>query len=83
MTWNEDDSDAPQDIDLKEGEEPVFEECPICGKVIPESADRCPYCGQWLLAKTAAGERSSGWFWPVMVAIVIAIILVVWHGFGF
>ena len=83
MTWNEDDSDAPQDIDLEEGDKPVYEECPICRKTIPESAERCPYCGQWLLDDTVAGQRSSGWFWPVMVAILIGIILVIWHGISF
>jgi len=83
MTWNDDDIDAPQDIDLEDGDEPSFDKCPICGRMIPESADRCPYCGQWLLGETTAGRRSLGWLWPVMVAILIAIILVIWHRFSF
>lgn len=89
MSWQDDSIDDPQDIDLVEGDEPDFEHCPNCGKSIPESISRCPHCGQWIAcpscgewltgASTAAG-RARGWFWPVVVAILVAIILVMWTG---
>lgn len=78
MSWADDDIDAPQEADLEDGDKPAFEECPICGQTIPENAQRCPSCGRWLTEGSTAEERSIGWFWPVMVAVLIAIILVIW-----
>jgi hypothetical protein len=76
----EEDIDAPQEIDLAEGSEPDLEECPNCGESIAESASRCPYCGRWVSDSSPAANRSSGWFWPTVVAVLIGIILVLWTG---
>ncbi len=87
MSWQDDSNDNPQEIDLEHGDEPDFDDCPNCGESIPESASRCPHCGQWtscpsrgewLSGDSTTASRSRGWFWPVMVAILIAIILVLW-----
>jgi hypothetical protein len=79
MKWQDDDIDAPQDIDLEDDGGIDFEECPNCGKSIPESSMRCPHCGRWLSEDTVAATRSRGWYWPAVVAILIAIILIIWN----
>ncbi len=80
MNRQDDDIDAPQDIDLQEGDDLDLESCPNCGQSVPESVDRCHHCGTWLSGDSTAADRSRGWFWPVMVAILIGIILVLWSG---
>jgi hypothetical protein len=80
--WD-DDIDAPQEMDLEaEGPEVDTVDCPACGESIPEDLARCPCCGQWIVGDTPAGRRSRGWVWPVMVAFLVALILVLWHGLG-
>ena len=79
----DDDNDLPQEIDLDDDDENGTVNCPACGRLIHEEAPRCPYCGEWVIDDlTPAEERSRGWFWPVMVALLVGLILVVWHGFG-
>jgi predicted RNA-binding Zn-ribbon protein involved in translation (DUF1610 family) len=81
--FDQDDRDAPQPIDLADGEDGGTIDCPHCGRAIHEDAPRCPYCGDWVvLGSSAAGQQARGWFWPVAVAILIAIMLVMWHGLG-
>ena len=80
MSRPDDDIDAPQDIDLQEGDDIDFETCPDCGKPVPESIVRCPHCGSWIDSPSPAEGRSREWFWPVMVAILIGTILVLWVG---
>lgn len=88
MSWqlyDPDDPDAPQDIDIDDDDDNVTLEvtdCPGCGRTVLEDAPRCPHCGQWIFGDTTAGRRARGWFWPVMVALLVAIILVFWHGLG-
>ena len=86
MVWpnrHDDDMDAPQEMDLAdEGADLDMMECPICRESIPEGIARCPHCGQWLFGDTPARRRATGWFWPLMVALLVAIILVLWHGLG-
>ena len=86
MAWNNydpGDRDAPQpgDVDWGEDEEDTVA-CPVCGRAVHEDAPRCPHCGEWLFDDTPAARRSRGWFWPVMIALLIAVILVMWHGLG-
>ena len=78
MNRPDDDIDAPQDIDLQEGDDLDFESCPRCGEPIPESLGHCQHCDAWVSGDSTAADRSRGWFWPVMVAILIGIILVLW-----
>ena len=76
-----DDPDAPQAIDLEGDDDEGTVDCPACGRPIHEAAAICPHCGCWIVDDTVAGRRSRGWFWPIMVALLIVIILVMWHGF--
>ncbi len=82
-SYDTDDRDDPQPEDLVEDvwgdddEESVV--CPACGRAVHEEAPRCPHCGEWLFGDTPAARRSRGWFWPVMIALLIAVILVFWH----
>ena len=82
MNRQDDDIDAPQDIDLQEGDDLDLEECPNCGRVDPGIGQPVPLLRyMWTRAEhssTRPQDRSRGWFWPVMVAVLIAIILVMW-----
>lgn len=85
-----DDPDAPQDIDLDwadaaddDEDEDDVGPCPNCGATVHVLAQRCPHCGVWIDSETmrsTAARRARGWFWPVMVALLIAVILVFWMG---
>jgi hypothetical protein len=78
-----DDRDAPQEIDLNQDGDETDEytiDCPYCGQTIHEDTILCPYCDQFIIEDSPAAQRSQGWFWPVMVVLLVAVILVVWHG---
>jgi hypothetical protein len=79
------DPDAPQEIDLQRGDDDEETRmCPNCGKILHYSADKCSGCGFYLMPgehDSPAAQRARGWFWPVMVALLIAVILVLWMGF--
>jgi predicted RNA-binding Zn-ribbon protein involved in translation (DUF1610 family) len=82
---DDDDRDLPQDIDLEQDDDDEdLRECLACGGEFHYDSPRCPHCGEWIFtaaaSDTEAARRSQGWFWPVMVAVLIAIILVMWHG---
>jgi uncharacterized paraquat-inducible protein A len=75
------DPEGPQEIDLVgQDDDDEVTQCPSCGKTLFEDAAVCPKCGHWIQEVSPAAHRAAGWFWPVMVAILIAIILVIWHG---
>jgi len=76
----EDDRDAPQPIDLDHEEDETID-CPACGRAFYEDAIRCPYCGHWTEEGGSPAEgRARGWFWPIVVAGLVAVILVMWSG---
>jgi ribosomal protein L37E len=80
------DPDAPQDIDLDwadDDEDDDLIDCPACGRSFHADAIRCPYCGWFVTEESAAEQRARGWFWPVMVGLLVALILVMWHGLRF
>lgn len=79
--FDPDDRDAPQEIDLDHDDDASTADCPFCGQPVVEDTPRCPHCGQWVVF-SEADKRSRGWFWPVMVAILVAVVLVLWHGLG-
>lgn len=83
--YDDGDPDAPQPMDLDEStydDDDGYAECPACGKLMHEDAAVCPYCGEWVTSGSPAADRSRGWFWPLMVAVLLGIILVMWHGLG-
>ncbi len=83
--WSEDDDDrdAPQAMDLEDDDDvDDAVDCVYCGEAIHEDSPRCPHCGQWQDGGGPAGQRASGWFWPMVVSALVAIILVMWMGLG-
>jgi RNA polymerase subunit RPABC4/transcription elongation factor Spt4 len=76
------DDELPDEDDLIDGENPAVVPCPSCGELIPDDADQCASCGDWVIAASSATERAAGWFWPVVVAGLVLVILVFWHGLG-
>lgn len=74
------------DRDLLEDEERDDDEyeqpCPNCGARVYEMWPKCRRCGYHLshADTSTAAARSRGWFWGIMVAVLIAIILVIWSG---
>jgi hypothetical protein len=79
--WDADDPDAPQECDLGGGDddETPTVPCPSCRQAVPEFADRCPYCGDWIVP--SAGERTGRgpWVWVAAVAAGAGILL--WYVF--
>jgi len=77
--WDEEDRDAPQDADLtdEDADETPTVPCPHCGREIPDFADRCPYCGDWVVQSSGPTARRSFWF-ILLVAFVVLLILALW-----
>ncbi len=74
--WDDDDRHLPQAIDLDDDGQDDTIDCPYCGKPVYEDAARCPHCGQWIEGgDSPAAERSRGWFWPIMVALGVMLLL--------
>ena len=81
--YDDDDLDAPQEMDLEGfSDESYTIDCPQCGSSLHEDVEHCPHCGYWLIEDSPAALRARGWFWPAMVAVLVAIILVMWNGLG-
>ncbi len=68
----------PDGDDLAEGEEPGEARCPSCQADISEDCQKCPNCGEWIVELTSSERRARSWAWPIIVAILIAVILLVW-----
>lgn len=70
--WEEDDPDAPQARDLtdeNDDETPTIP-CPNCRRPVPDFADRCPYCGDWIVQSAGTSSRRNPWF---IVTLIIAL----------
>ncbi len=87
--YDPDDRDAPRPEDIEELDHDSDDDaegdggrCPACGRAVYQGAPKCPYCGEWITGDTEAGRRSRGWLWPAVVALLVAVILVMWHGLG-
>ena len=81
--------DDPQELDLQwaraQDESDVDDTvaCSHCGHEMHWSAPKCPSCGQWVSdGYSVAAARSRRWGWAMVVAILVAVILVIWHGLG-
>lgn len=75
-----DDPDAPQACDLSNDDEDDDETptvpCSACRRDVPDFADRCPYCGEWIVQ--SAGTAARGDWWPVIVLLVLVALLILW-----
>ena len=86
----DEDRDDPQPEDLAElggdedddDDEPSAVRCPACGHSFYRGAAKCPRCGEWMMDETPASREVPGWLWPTMVGLLIAVIVVIWHGLG-
>ncbi|MGD8451780.1 MAG: zinc ribbon domain-containing protein [Phycisphaerae bacterium] len=68
------DPEEPDGADLDDDDETVTVPCPHCGEEIPETADRCPYCGDWVVQGGEHGAVSRG---PAYVVLLVACILLI------
>lgn len=82
--YDPDDPNAPQPMDLTDEDDSYDDEdlirCPSCGRMVHGLAAVCPNCGEWFVSDSPATQRSRGWFWPLMVALLLLVILVLWAG---
>ncbi len=79
--WDDDDEndrDAPQARDLEErdDDESATEPCPSCRRDVYEGADRCPYCGEYIVPGRA--PRGGRGVWVAIVAALVVVALVYW-----
>jgi hypothetical protein len=73
--WDPDDRDAPLECDLARGgdeDEAETVPCPHCRREVPDFADRCHHCGEWIVQSAGAHQRNL-WYLPVVI-IVLAIV---------
>jgi predicted nucleic acid-binding Zn ribbon protein len=83
-----DDRDDPQPEDIEDldrdddDDEDEGRRCPACGQYVYAGVPKCSHCGEWIMEDTPAGRRAQTWLWPTVVALLIAIMLVMWHGLG-
>jgi hypothetical protein len=73
-----DDPEGPQECDLAadaddEDDETPTVPCPHCRREIPDFADRCPYCGDWVVQRAGDGRRSL-WFVAALVAAALVLL---------
>lgn len=73
------DPDAPQECDLEafSDDRTPTNPCPKCGDDMPDFADRCPYCGEWVVQ---GGERRATRSVVIMIVVVALLVaaLLVW-----
>lgn len=71
------DPEGPQPCDLvaEDDDETPTVPCPACGEAIPDFADRCPYCGEWVVQGGAPGRSGRGVAFVVIVLLLIVALL--------
>lgn len=74
---DEDDSD---EFDLPDGvyhdDEPVTVPCPYCRQPVPEDAQYCSRCENYLSAEDAPPSRKPVWIWVgLIVCLVLAVLM--------
>ncbi|MCK4342774.1 MAG: hypothetical protein KAY37_13735 [Phycisphaerae bacterium] len=79
--WEIDDPEGPQECDLidDDDDETPAVPCPNCRRPVPDFADRCPYCGEWIVQSTGVPTRRNVWFVVVVLAVIAA--FVYWYVF--
>lgn len=71
-----DDQDWDDDDDLAGGYDDEDEEtptvpCPHCQRAIPDFADRCPYCGDWVVQGGVTTTSHKPW---IIIAAILALV---------
>jgi len=87
VDWRDDEGPGEHDLEPDEedvGDDPEDDQlpCPSCGRMIFDDADRCPYCGDWIMplaAATACGRGTWVWWTALVLAVVL---LITWGLFG-
>ncbi len=76
---DEDDPDAPQARDLTDenADDTPTVPCSHCRRDIPDFADRCPYCGDWVVQSSGPSARRNLWF-ILLVILAVLLILAFW-----
>jgi len=77
--FGQEDPEGPQKRDLvdEDEEETPTVPCPSCGRDVPDFADRCPYCGDWIVQ--ASGESSHGRVWLILAALAALVGFLWWQ----
>ncbi len=70
------DKDLPLDEDVRDDDEPELVRCPYCDKLIYEETVKCPHCEAWIVDRPSNERLRSKWFWPIIIAIGVVMILV-------
>ena len=73
----QDDPEGPQACDLTDDDEdetPTVP-CPGCQRPIPDFADRCPYCGDWVVQRAGTNGLRP---WLIVVAVVLIVAFLAW-----
>jgi|YNPNPStandDraft_1061719.scaffolds.fasta_scaffold274715_2 hypothetical protein len=76
-----DEADEPQERDLvdeDEDETPTVP-CPSCRRPVPDFADKCPYCGDWIVQSSGEPARRNAWF--VVLVVLVVLTFVAWYVF--
>jgi hypothetical protein len=71
----DDDGFDDDDFDADHGDdedEPTVE-CPYCGQLIHEEAERCPHCASYISAEDAPPARKPWW---IIVGVVVCLYIV-------
>lgn len=74
---DDEDRDLPQERDLVEqdDDETATVPCPHCRAEIPDFADRCPYCGEWVVQSSGARRNPPAWMWLVVGMLIAGLLL--------
>jgi len=69
--------DEPLEADQTDDDEEVDTvACPSCRREIAEFAERCPYCGDWVVRGRGAGSQRDVLF--TIVAILLVLVILYW-----
>lgn len=84
--WNDswdvdpdDDRDDPQADDISDDDDDLTPTvpCPNCRREIPDFADRCPYCGDWVVQSAGVPRRAKWWVIVVVIALTAFVLVYV------
>jgi hypothetical protein len=79
--WEEGEADpeGPQAADLvdEEAQGIATVPCPQCDRPIPDFADRCPYCGEWVVQGGKPGLSARGVLF-IIIAVLVILALLLW-----